>query len=284
VNSIRLEAHVPKELNNGDLIRLGHFLMFIYFSGEQTQLKTSISLVETGQSSDLLSHQGATMNYITKKILPCLTAVIEIQRVINDLMERVGSEVYIKTVDIYQKGSHIEIQIDGATEAIGFIVEQVNPWKKRYAQVYYQQTVAEKAPTSSDSSPQAASAAPSSSPDNPPQVVNITPSSPDSSSQVTSVSLSGSGTPPQTSGAALSGSGTLPQTTSVAPPKPDAPTSDKPLKLSTAEFRTSYLELAQNLVKQYAPSLASELQGNYVERVLLQLRALIESSLEVTAD
>jgi hypothetical protein len=225
VNSVRLEAHVPKELNNGDLIRLGHFLMFIYFSGEQTQLKTNIFLVDTGQSSDLLSHQGATMSYMTKKILPYLTAITEIQRVINELMERVGSEVYIKTLDIYQKESHIDIQIDGATEAIQFVAEQVMPWKKRYTQAYHQQIATEKTIASSDPS------------------------------QLTSPAATA-----------------------------DTPIGDKPPKLTTSEFRTSYLELAQNLINQYAPSLAAELQGNYVERVLLQLRTFIESSLELTSD
>jgi pSer/pThr/pTyr-binding forkhead associated (FHA) protein len=136
VNARRLEPNSSQRLNSGDLIRLGHFLMFIYFGTAQLgQISSILRLVEKGQLADFVVNRGATLGYITRSIMPLLRSVVELQRVINEMTKRVAADANILSIDFFTKESYqVEIHVDGVTESVRFIEKYVAPWKSKYIQ------------------------------------------------------------------------------------------------------------------------------------------------------
>jgi hypothetical protein len=122
VNENKLAPNQPCPLQGGDQIRLGNLILFVYFS-----TVTSIYLNDPQQV--IQSSASLTPHYLEQKLVPYLSALMQVQHVIDAILERDPSEVVIRSITAGPKNV-IEVKLDGTLDAVKLVKEIVDPKKR----------------------------------------------------------------------------------------------------------------------------------------------------------
>lgn len=85
--------------------------------------------------------QNLTTEYLKNTILPYLSAIADVQRVLDKIQNKNSGEVKIKSIS---QNSPISVSLDGASQAIQTIIEYVVPWKRKHAEVIAQLSISDK--------------------------------------------------------------------------------------------------------------------------------------------
>ncbi len=129
LNEKQLPAQTPFILRNGDQIRLGQLILFVYFSSQPVR-QTIMLKDKQVQSAD---DQPFTPHYLAASVSPYLKAIIGIQYVIDELNERTPARVEIESINVNARDALISVSLGGAREAIELVHDEINPWKRKYA-------------------------------------------------------------------------------------------------------------------------------------------------------
>ncbi len=129
LNEKRLPAHTPSLLHNGDQVRLGQLIVFVYFASQPAR---QILLLKDQQAT-VQAAQQATPHYLATNVSPYLKAIIGIQYVIDELHERAPTQVDIETIDVDVQNAVIRVRLGGAQEAIALVHAEVPSWKRQHS-------------------------------------------------------------------------------------------------------------------------------------------------------
>lgn len=91
---------------------------------------TTFTLIDTENPN-----QKLTPRLLSSRISPYLSAINDIQQVINELLGKDTTEAQIK---IIKQNSPLSVSLDGAAEAIQVVQEAVIPWRRKHAEIMTQ--------------------------------------------------------------------------------------------------------------------------------------------------
>jgi pSer/pThr/pTyr-binding forkhead associated (FHA) protein len=127
LNERKLTPYESRVLRNGDILRLGHLLMFVYFKPAEVAEQTLL-LRETKGG---LNGTVGTSSF-SKGLLNFLTAIEDLQKFINALMSN-DAEVHIKNVSLDKERGVVQVKIVGAEKAILFAQTTLAERKRQLA-------------------------------------------------------------------------------------------------------------------------------------------------------
>jgi hypothetical protein len=122
VNENRLTPSQPHPLKNGDQIRLGQLICFVYFISVD-----SITLIDQSKPSASIVHNKFTTADLLESIAPYLKALAELQSAINTVLGRDPFEMGLKRIAA-STGNALSVDLDGAGDAVEW-VKKLPPWK-----------------------------------------------------------------------------------------------------------------------------------------------------------
>ncbi|NDJ79094.1 MAG: FHA domain-containing protein [Chloroflexi bacterium] len=128
LNENRLLPGVPHPLRTGDQVRLGHLILFVSF-----HVTNFIMLKDTESESP----PKLTPTYLTDTVIPYLRAIATAQKTIDALAQREESEISIANIEMAGPNL-IRVQLNGATETVRWLLQQVAKWKVDNASVVAQ--------------------------------------------------------------------------------------------------------------------------------------------------
>lgn len=135
VNEKRLAPEEPCQLHNGDLVRLGQLLLFVYFNTNDTQghiEEQHFTLV----INPLMAQSAAprlTTNRLNNHLIPYLNALIELQHFVDKLRERPLAEVNILSILYTQKDGVVAVGLRGGSDAIYILRDIIREWRRKQA-------------------------------------------------------------------------------------------------------------------------------------------------------
>lgn len=130
LNENRLAAGKPRPLKGGDQIRFGHLIAFVYFAAVDV-------MVLVDSAGALGSHHKLTPRELTTTVGPLLIALTDIQQVVSMVQGRPQPEVSVKSINMMANNS-LQVKLEGVSEALKLVREQVMPWKAENAELIAQ--------------------------------------------------------------------------------------------------------------------------------------------------
>lgn len=130
LNENRLQPHTPRPLRGGDQIRMGHLITFVYF--------TAVDMVVLADPAGMRGVRNKlTPRELTTTVGPFLVALTEIQQVVNTMQGRPQPDCSIKSINMMADNS-LQVKLEGVSDALKLVREQVMPWKKEHAELIAQ--------------------------------------------------------------------------------------------------------------------------------------------------
>jgi ribosomal protein L40E len=134
VNLEMLEPHTPVVLKNKDLLRLGHFLMYVYFIDTEPVQTHSRYVIDLESKSKTTRKATMSFEYIFNQIMPYLQAVIDLQYVVNEMLDRPNSVIDFKVMDFDQKDHDLRINIVGTLDTVQYLEKKIKIWQRSLEQ------------------------------------------------------------------------------------------------------------------------------------------------------
>ncbi|MBI5931561.1 MAG: FHA domain-containing protein [Chloroflexi bacterium] len=128
VNESKLMPHQTHPLKNGDIIRLGQLLMFIYF--QSVELPEQTLLVRDTRGDVNL---GLTANAFSDGLLQLLNSIQELEKNINGVQDQPSPDVQIKAVSFDKDRALIQARLVGAHNAVEFIKDEISKRRDEFA-------------------------------------------------------------------------------------------------------------------------------------------------------
>lgn len=121
LNENRLTQGTPRQVNGGDQIRFGHMIAFVYFAAVDVMVLVDAAGV-------LGSHHKLTPRELTNTVGPLLVALTDIQHIVSTVQGRPQPEASVKSISVLANNS-LQVKLEGVSEALKLVREQVMPWK-----------------------------------------------------------------------------------------------------------------------------------------------------------
>jgi pSer/pThr/pTyr-binding forkhead associated (FHA) protein len=134
VNEKRLTPNQPHTLRNGDLVRLGQLLVFVYFStnrGVPAGQPVEQVLVLVEKEGKITIRQKLTFQRLTRKLMPYLNALAVFQEIINQVMKRPAFDMTLSEINIDKNDEVIRVVLVNYPDALRLLREKVGPWKQQ---------------------------------------------------------------------------------------------------------------------------------------------------------
>lgn len=132
VNERRLTPNQPYTLRNGDLVRVGQLLMFIYFTPHSQRgahpVEQNVTLIEKAGGKTI--QEKLTLARLTRKVLPYLDALAELQAVVNEVMDRPMFDMTISNLKIDQSDGVITVTLLNYPDAVRLVQKRIVPWRQ----------------------------------------------------------------------------------------------------------------------------------------------------------
>ncbi len=129
LNERRLAANTPYVIRNGDQLRLGQLIMFIYFASAST--KQQITLKATDTAVAFITPQRITAPYLASNVSPYLDAIIGLQAAVDTLLGRAPGPHGINAINVNAENYSVEVDLEGVTDAVQVIQDILMPWRRR---------------------------------------------------------------------------------------------------------------------------------------------------------
>lgn len=133
LNEKRLLANTPYLIHNGDQIRLGQLIMFVYFSSASTRQQLTFKPVTAVET--LLGPRQSPASYLAATISPHLDVLLTLQQMVDGLLQRSATEVSINMIQIDATETSIEVDLEGALDALQLVLNVLIPWQKEHPAV-----------------------------------------------------------------------------------------------------------------------------------------------------
>jgi hypothetical protein len=121
INENRLVSNRAYTLRSGDLLRLGHFLMFVYFSQE---ISSSHRIVLKTKASDTasLAAQGVTLGALHTDVFTYLDAVRACQEIVDEVLGRQPKPPFrVGSLQVEKDQLRIAVEVFAPGEVVSFI-------------------------------------------------------------------------------------------------------------------------------------------------------------------
>ena len=109
-------------LNNGDQVRLGQFLLFIYLSTDTEKTVDTIQLMDQKKQIQM----GLTIAILSERVIPYLRAIADTQRILDEAKNQ-PSQVNIQSISLHKDGKGVTISAQGASSAIEVVSKKLSP-------------------------------------------------------------------------------------------------------------------------------------------------------------
>lgn len=133
VNENRLKPDMPQTLYNGDLMRLGQLIMFVYYQAEGEQarvLEQNIVLVTNPLLPEPTPPPGLSVSRMNEHLTPFLLALSELQRHIDTIRGKLAADTNV--ISLATSASLITVGLSGGTDAVQILREIILPWRRKY--------------------------------------------------------------------------------------------------------------------------------------------------------
>ncbi|MCB9457090.1 MAG: FHA domain-containing protein [Anaerolineaceae bacterium] len=133
VNETRLQPYTSHTLYNGDLVRLGQLILFVYYQSRQGQprvLEQYMTLVVNPLLPEgMISPSGLTMTRLTNDLTPFLHALAELQYSIDTVRDK--RVVEIRILSLTSDTAQITVGLSGALDAVLLLRDVILPWRRK---------------------------------------------------------------------------------------------------------------------------------------------------------
>lgn len=127
LNENRLEPQKIYPIHNGDLMRLGHLLMFVYFKPVIKLDESSLSLRDRTHTL----YHGFTAGFLGDRLQAFFSALTNLERLADEVLEQPPGEVYMKHITFDSNQREIELKLIGASRVVEFLQSSFLSWQKQ---------------------------------------------------------------------------------------------------------------------------------------------------------
>lgn len=120
LNEVRLDPKQIKPLRSGDIIRLGNFLMFVYFTFSQ---KTEQTLILRDKLDAV--ENGLTETYFNENLMSFISTLQELNTIINKVMKREETPILIRKIEFDERANFIRVKLMETDAVIQFLRDKV---------------------------------------------------------------------------------------------------------------------------------------------------------------
>jgi hypothetical protein len=120
LNDKYLHPYKPYIVTNGDQVRLGQLVMFVYFSGAATR-----------QQVLLQDRSSSMMPDVEVDVMPSLESILAIQRVVDELLGR-ESHPRVQDVQIEEDTALVSAYLEQCMDAVQLVRDFILPWKRTH--------------------------------------------------------------------------------------------------------------------------------------------------------
>ena len=121
LNEVRLESRQKRPLRSGDIIRLGNFLMFVYFT---FSTKTEQTLILRDKSNSL--ENGLTETYLSENLLSFISSLQMLKKTINVLLKRNdASPILVRKIEFDERTNLLRLNLMETEDVIQLLRDKV---------------------------------------------------------------------------------------------------------------------------------------------------------------
>lgn len=121
LNEIRLESGQTRPLRSGDIIRLGNFLMFVYFTFSQ---KTEQSLILRDKSNKL--EDGLSETYLMNHIMPFISNLQSLKKMINAILKHENaSPILVRKIEFDERMNLVRLSLMDTDDVIQLLRDKI---------------------------------------------------------------------------------------------------------------------------------------------------------------
>ena len=134
LNQTRLLPHKPYALQSGDEVLLGSLRLIVYYHQDQANGNNAedvILLAETPSAA--ARHRRVTTAYLSDVIQPYLTALVDLQKALDEFHGLQPREVALNTLSATRVDLPIGVSLTGASQAALLIKNFIVPWRCEHA-------------------------------------------------------------------------------------------------------------------------------------------------------
>lgn len=131
LNEKRLTPNAPYIVNNGDQIRLGQLILFVYFSSTSSRQKVTLKPSLTA-TAVLPTPESMTLQ-LAEQVTDYLQALRGLQVAIDGIQLREGGPHSIASLSIDGDEATVEANLVGFEDAVSVIQQIIVPWQKQFS-------------------------------------------------------------------------------------------------------------------------------------------------------
>jgi len=121
LNEVRLESGQKRNLRSGDIIRLGNFLMFLYFTFSQ---KTEQSLILRDKSNAV--ENGLTEAYLTENLVTFISSLQAIKQTINVVLKRTdASPIVVRKFEFDDRTNFVRLTLMETDDVVQLLRDKI---------------------------------------------------------------------------------------------------------------------------------------------------------------
>ncbi len=130
LNEKRLTPNTSYILSNGDQIRLGQCILFVYFS--MPSPRQNVTIKRSLSASALLEAPTIPALDLAEEAVPYLRALVALQAALDSIHLRSAEQRTVVELAINGGEASVEAALSGLADAVSIVQQVVIPWQKRY--------------------------------------------------------------------------------------------------------------------------------------------------------
>ncbi len=131
LNEKRLTANTAYILNNGDQVRLGQLILFVYFSMTSSRQKVKLGL--SGSAASVVHRPPIMGLHLARETATYLQALVELQRAIDTIQGRSADEKRdIPLLEVDGEQASVDLTLVGLADAVNVVQQVIMPWQKEH--------------------------------------------------------------------------------------------------------------------------------------------------------
>jgi pSer/pThr/pTyr-binding forkhead associated (FHA) protein len=129
LNEKRLTPNTPYILSNGDQIRLGQCILFVYFSAPSPS--QNVIIKRSASAAAVLPVPSTLTLDLAEETLGYLRALVTLQAAVDSIHLRAGEQRGVAHLEIDGAEASVEAALSGLSDAVSITQQVIVPWQKR---------------------------------------------------------------------------------------------------------------------------------------------------------
>lgn len=131
LNEKRLTPNAPYILNNGDQVRLGQLILFVYFSSTSSRQKVMLKPSLTA-TAVLPAPENMTLQ-LTEQVAVYLRGLDGLQAAIDSIQLREEPHRTMTALTVDGDAGAVEVTLSGYEDAVSVVQQVIVPWQKQFS-------------------------------------------------------------------------------------------------------------------------------------------------------